>query len=175
MLRIRTLDERMLARQRQGKVGFYGTIPGRSDADRDRVRDQEEDWIFPRCARARSCSRGFPLVMWLAQVYGTPPTCSQGRQHAEPHERARVTGGVVRRDRPQSPQAVGAAFAAKLKKDPIVVVASMGDGATSEPDFHAGMNSPGVWQVPGVLVCQNNHWSISVPTSRQTGVRRRSR
>src|ERR1700675_1340922 len=47
----------------------------------------------------------------------------------------------------------------------------MGDGATSEGDFHAAMNFAGVWRVPCVLVCQNNHWSISVPAERQTASR----
>ncbi len=44
----------------------------------------------------------------------------------------------------------------------------MGDGATSEPDFHAGMNFAAVYKAPCVLICQNNHWAISVPTARQT-------
>ncbi len=44
----------------------------------------------------------------------------------------------------------------------------MGDGATSQPDFHNAMNFAGVFRVPCVMICQNNHWSISVPTSRQT-------
>jgi pyruvate dehydrogenase E1 component alpha subunit/2-oxoisovalerate dehydrogenase E1 component alpha subunit len=30
------------------------------------------------------------------------------------------------------------------------------------------MNFAGVYKVPCVLICQNNHWAISVPTSRQT-------
>jgi pyruvate dehydrogenase E1 component alpha subunit/2-oxoisovalerate dehydrogenase E1 component alpha subunit len=69
---------------------------------------------------------------------------------------------------PQIPQAVGAAWAAKLKKDPIVTVGFMGDGATSEPDFHNAMNFAGVFKVPCVMICQNNHWAISVPTAKQT-------
>jgi pyruvate dehydrogenase E1 component alpha subunit/2-oxoisovalerate dehydrogenase E1 component alpha subunit len=44
----------------------------------------------------------------------------------------------------------------------------MGDGATSEPDFHNAMNFAGVFRVPCVMICQNNHWAISVPASRQT-------
>jgi pyruvate dehydrogenase E1 component alpha subunit/2-oxoisovalerate dehydrogenase E1 component alpha subunit len=44
----------------------------------------------------------------------------------------------------------------------------MGDGATSQGDFHSAMNFAAVFKTPCVLVCQNNHWSISVPVSRQT-------
>jgi pyruvate dehydrogenase E1 component alpha subunit/2-oxoisovalerate dehydrogenase E1 component alpha subunit len=72
---------------------------------------------------------------------------------------------------PQIPQAVGAAWAAKLKKEPTVAVAFMGDGATSSNDFHTGLNFAGVFRVPAVLICQNNHWSISMPTKQQTGSR----
>ena len=43
-----------------------------------------------------------------------------------------------------------------------------GDGATSEGDFHEGLNFAGIYQAPVVFVCQNNHWAISVPRSKQT-------
>jgi pyruvate dehydrogenase E1 component alpha subunit len=43
-----------------------------------------------------------------------------------------------------------------------------GDGATSEGDFHEGMNFAGVYQLPVIFVCQNNQWAISVPRSKQT-------
>jgi TPP-dependent pyruvate/acetoin dehydrogenase alpha subunit len=68
----------------------------------------------------------------------------------------------------QLPQAVGAAYAARLKKDDCVVFGYMGDGATSEHDFHCALNFAGVLKVPVVFVCQNNQWAISVPFERQT-------
>ncbi len=43
-----------------------------------------------------------------------------------------------------------------------------GDGATSEGDFHEGLNFAGVFDVPVVFVCQNNQWAISVPRDEQT-------
>ena len=49
-----------------------------------------------------------------------------------------------------------------------MVMAYLGDGATSEADFHAAMNFAGVFKAPVVFVCQNNHWSISIPTDKQT-------
>lgn len=48
------------------------------------------------------------------------------------------------------------------------MLAFLGDGATSHPDFHAAMNFAGVWKAPVVFVCQNNHYAISVPVTRQT-------
>src|SRR5262249_8666547 len=49
-----------------------------------------------------------------------------------------------------------------------VAIGFCGDGATSQADFHNAMNFAGVFKTPSVIVCQNNHWSISVPTERQT-------
>jgi pyruvate dehydrogenase E1 component alpha subunit/2-oxoisovalerate dehydrogenase E1 component alpha subunit len=69
---------------------------------------------------------------------------------------------------PQITQAVGAAMAMRRAKDGAVSIGFMGDGATSQPDFHTSMMFAARDKAPCVLVCQNNHWSISVPTSRQT-------
>jgi len=68
----------------------------------------------------------------------------------------------------QIPHAVGVALAAKLRGDPIVTMTYFGDGATSENDFHAGMNFAGVFKTPTIFFCQNNHWAISLPVNRQT-------
>jgi TPP-dependent pyruvate/acetoin dehydrogenase alpha subunit len=65
---------------------------------------------------------------------------------------------------------VGAAWSAKLRGEPSVVVAYFGDGATSTGDFHAGLNFAAVFQLPTVFVCKNNGWAISLPVSRQTRV-----
>ena len=47
-------------------------------------------------------------------------------------------------------------------------MAFLGDGATSSADFHVALNFAGVFKVPVVFVCQNNHWSISLRTDQQT-------
>ncbi len=62
----------------------------------------------------------------------------------------------------------GIAWAFKLRKEPRVVLTTFGDGATSEGDFHAGMNFAAVFKVPCVFTCYNNQYAISVPRSRQT-------
>jgi pyruvate dehydrogenase E1 component alpha subunit/2-oxoisovalerate dehydrogenase E1 component alpha subunit len=113
--------------------------------------------------------RGFPLEKYLAQVFGNELDVHKGRNMPS-HMAAREVNQVSWSSciGPQIPQAVGAAWAAKLRGDRVVTVGFMGDGATSQPDFHNAMNFAAVFQTPCVLVCQNNHWSISVPTSRQT-------
>ena len=56
----------------------------------------------------------------------------------------------------------------KRRKDDCVAIGFLGDGATSQPDFHAAMTFAAIEKPPVVIVCQNNHWSISVPTEKQT-------
>jgi len=68
----------------------------------------------------------------------------------------------------QIPQAVGAGIAVKARKLGAAVVATFGDGATSEGDFHEGLNYAGVYRTPNVFVCFNNQYAISVPRSHQT-------
>ena len=49
-----------------------------------------------------------------------------------------------------------------------VAMAFFGDGATSEGDFHEGLNFASVFQTPAIFVCQNNQWAISIPRAKQT-------
>ncbi|RRJ28142.1 thiamine pyrophosphate-dependent enzyme, partial [Halocatena pleomorpha] len=69
----------------------------------------------------------------------------------------------------QIPHAVGVAWGCTLQNDDdTAVLCHLGDGATSEGDFHEGLNFAGVFDVPVVFVCNNNQWAISVPRERQT-------
>lgn len=171
MLRIRLIDEKMLGKQRQGKVGFYGTITGQEAVPiATGLAVAEQDWVFPALREgAIMLVRGFPLSLWLAQVYGNEADVLKGRQMPS-HMSGRSVNQVSWSSciGPQVPQAVGVAMAAKYRKEPVVALGFLGDGATSEPDFHTAMNFAAVYKAPAVIVCQNNHWSISVPTSQQT-------
>jgi pyruvate dehydrogenase E1 component alpha subunit/2-oxoisovalerate dehydrogenase E1 component alpha subunit len=113
--------------------------------------------------------RGFPLVPYIAQVFGNSGDLSKGRQMPS-HQAGKRVNQVSWSSciGTQLPQAVGAAWAAKLKGDDTVVMAFLGDGATSSSDFHVAMNFAGVFRAPVVFLCQNNHWSISMPIERQT-------
>lgn len=62
------------------------------------------------------------------------------------------------------PIAAGMALANKLRKNGRVTVVYFGDGATCEGAFFETLNMATLWQVPLVLVCENNGYAISVPT-----------
>jgi TPP-dependent pyruvate/acetoin dehydrogenase alpha subunit len=56
----------------------------------------------------------------------------------------------------------------EYRKKNTVVLTFCGDGATSEGDFHEGLNFAGVLNTPTIFLCQNNHWAISLPRAKQT-------
>lgn len=171
MRRLRVLDERMLVIQRQGRIGFYGEVKGQEATPiATGFALEREDWVFPALREgAVMLVRGFPLERYVAQCFGNACDVLKGRQMPS-HYSGREVNQVAWSSciGPQIPQAVGAAWAMKLQKRPHVAVGFMGDGATSQPDFHNAMNFAAVYKVPAVLVCQNNHWSISVPSKKQT-------
>jgi 2-oxoisovalerate dehydrogenase E1 component alpha subunit len=70
----------------------------------------------------------------------------------------------------QLPHAAGIAYAVKYRNEDAVVGCWFGDGATSEGDWHEGMNFAGIHKLPVVFVCENNHYAISVPQSKQMAV-----
>jgi pyruvate dehydrogenase E1 component alpha subunit/2-oxoisovalerate dehydrogenase E1 component alpha subunit len=117
--------------------------------------------------------RGFPLVAYVAQVLGNSGDVMKARQmpshHASPDVRQVSWSSCIAN---QLLQAVGLARAVRLRKEPDVVVGFVGDGGTSEGDFHVAMSLAGAWRPPLVLVCQNNQWAISVPLEKQTLVTR---
>jgi pyruvate dehydrogenase E1 component alpha subunit/2-oxoisovalerate dehydrogenase E1 component alpha subunit len=171
MKRLRLLDARMILLQRQGRVGFYGACTGQEATPiAAALAIEPNDWVFQALRESvMMLVRGFPLTQYLAQVFGNSGDILKGRQMPS-HMSGRSVNQVSWSSclGPQLPQAVGAAWAAKIRGDRTVVLGFIGDGATSEPDFHAAMNFASVFKTPCVLVCQNNHWAISVPSSRQT-------
>jgi pyruvate dehydrogenase E1 component alpha subunit/2-oxoisovalerate dehydrogenase E1 component alpha subunit len=171
MARIRVVDERMATLQRAGRVGFYGVCTGQEAACIGSAAAlRPSDWVFPALREgAAMLLRGFPLVTYLAQCFGNAGDVAKGRQMPS-HQAGRAVNQVSWSSciGNQLPQAVGAAWAAKLKREDTVVLAYLGDGATSTGDFHTALNFAAVARVPVVFVCQNNQWSISVPFRAQT-------
>lgn len=174
MMTIRLLDERMMILQRQGRIGFYGACTGQEVPPiATAAAIEPTDWIFPALREgAAMLYRGFDLETYVCQVFGNRGDVLRGRQMPSHYADRRVS--VVSWSSciaTQLPQAVGAAWAAKIRGDRTITVGFMGDGATSEADFHYALNFAGVYRVPCILICQNNHWSISVPTAQQTRAR----
>lgn len=167
----RLLDERMMRLQRQGRIGFYGTASGEEAAVVGSAAAlHPEDWVFPALRQgAAALMRGMPLEVFVAQCIGNALDVAKGRQMPV-HYAYRAANFVSWSSciATQLPHAVGMAYAARLKGDAAIAMAYMGDGATSEGDFHVALNFAGVYKTPVVFFCQNNQWAISVPLKQQT-------
>jgi pyruvate dehydrogenase E1 component alpha subunit len=171
MVLSREMDERMVQLQRQGRIAFYigaigeeatvlGTVAGMED----------QDWLFPSYREhAGALYRGMPLVTFVCDLLGNGGDRMLG--HQMPCHEAWAAGRFVSISAPiatQVPQAVGAAWAARIRGDDMVSLTWFGEGATSASDFHTGANFAGVHKVPVIMACRNNGWAISVPRELQT-------
>jgi len=157
----RRFDERAVSLQRQGRMGTYPPMSGQEGAQIGSIHAlDEEDWLFPSYREhAAMYHKGIDLTQALLYWMG--------------HEEGNVRDGenvfsVAVPIATQIPHATGAAWAAKLEDEREAVLCYFGDGATSEGDFHEGLNFAGVFDVPAVFFCNNNQWAISVPRERQT-------
>jgi pyruvate dehydrogenase E1 component alpha subunit len=173
MLRIRLLDQRLLTMQRQGRIGFYAEARGQeATVIAPCAALDPGDWIVPSHREGGAALyRGLPLRSYVAQVFGNANDIGKGRQMpvhpATPRElRVLPISSCVAT---QLPQATGIAWAARIKGDKTVVLAYLGEGATSAEDFHTGVNFAAVFKAPVVFVCVNNGWAVSTPAAAQSG------
>jgi 2-oxoisovalerate dehydrogenase E1 component len=162
MVLARTLDRRMLALQRQGRIGTYAMLEGQEAVQVGSALALEpHDFVFPSYREhGVQVTRGLPMEVLLAYWKGLPNAAWDIEKYR--------TGIVTVPIASQVPHAVGYSYMTKLRGEDVVTVAYFGDGATSEGDFHAGLNFAGVWKTPTVFLCANNLYAISVPYEKQT-------
>jgi pyruvate dehydrogenase E1 component alpha subunit len=172
MLTIRVMDQRLMALQRQGRVGFYGEALGQEAAVVGSAAALEpQDWLVPALREAGAgIYRGMSMASYVAQIFGNAADVTKGRQlPCHPCDKEHHYVVMSSCVGSQIPHAVGIAMGMKLSGvRGAICMGYMGDGATSEADFHVAMNFAGVTRAPVVLVCQNNQWAISTPGSVQT-------
>jgi len=170
----RQLDERMLTLQRQGRIGFYLTSTGEEATHvASAYAMKKSDWIFPAYREpGAALLRGFDLHKYVCQLFGNADDTVKGRQMPN-HFSAREIGfvSISSPTGTQIPQAVGAAWAAKIKGDDMVALTFFGEGTTSQGDFHTSLNFAGVFKIPVIFFCRNNQYAISVPSKIQTAAK----
>lgn len=158
----RSFDERLLSLQRQGRIGTFPPISGQEAAHLGAAAVlRPGDWFVPAFREtAAEIWRGRSLESVILYYNGF----NEGVEIPEDSNDLPISIPVGS----QILHAVGLAWAAKYRQTDDVAMAFFGDGATSEGDFHEGLNFASVFQVPAIFVCQNNHWAISLPRSKQT-------
>ncbi|CAI48371.1 2-oxo-3-methylvalerate dehydrogenase E1 component alpha subunit [Natronomonas pharaonis DSM 2160] len=157
----RHFDERAVSLQRQGRMGTFPPMSGQEAAQvGSALALDADDWVFPSyrehaAAYVRGIDLDQTLQYWMGDERGSQTAAANVFPVAVP-----IATQVL--------HATGVAWAADLKGDDIVSLCYFGDGATSEGDFHEGLNFAGVFDLPAVFFCNNNQWAISVPREQQS-------
>jgi 2-oxoisovalerate dehydrogenase E1 component len=162
MVRTRVFDRRATSAQRQGRLGTYAIAEGHEAiqvGSAYALRDQ--DFVYPGYREhGVHIAKGMPYETLLSYWRGLPnatwdPTGMKQMVITVP------IGSHL-------PHAVGHAYAERLKGNDVVTATYIGDGGTSENDFHSALNFAGVWKTPTVFIVSNNFYAISVPYEKQT-------
>lgn len=164
LVMIRQFDKKAVALQRTGQIGTYASSLGQEAISVGIGYAMANNDVLASYYRDHGAQylRGVKLHQ-LLQYWGGD-------------ERGNIYTGNAKEDLPncvpiatQMTHAAGIASAFKIRGERRAVVATCGEGATSRGDFYEAMNVSGVWQLPMVMVVNNNHWAISVPRDLQTG------
>lgn len=170
MLKTRYVDDRMITLQRQGVITFAMSALGEeacSVASAAALKPQ--DWMYPQYREAGIMFwRGFSIEQYVHHMFGDALDLILGRQM--PNHFGSRELNVVTVSSPigtKLPHAAGAAYAMKMQKEDEVAICYFGEGATSEGDFHVGLNFAAVRKAPCIFFCRNNGYAISTPIKSQ--------
>ncbi|MFJ4206086.1 thiamine pyrophosphate-dependent dehydrogenase E1 component subunit alpha [Streptomyces sviceus] len=158
----RRFDAQATTLARQGRLAVHPSSLGQEACQIGAALAlRPSDWLFPTY---RDCtalvSRDIDPVEALTLLRGdghcgydpvshrTAPQCTPLATHAA--------------------HATGLAHGERLKGTDTVALALVGDGATSEGDFHEALGLAGVLRAPVVFLVQNNRYAISVPFAAQS-------
>lgn len=158
----RRFDAQATALTKQGRLAVYPSSRGQEACQVGSVLALEDgDWFFPTYRESVALvTRGIDPVEVLSLLRGDAHCGYDPRRH---HVAPQCTPLAT-----QTVHAAGLAYAERRKGTGRVALACVGDGATSEGDFHEALNFAAVFKAPVVFLVQNNQYAISVPLERQT-------
>jgi 2-oxoisovalerate dehydrogenase E1 component alpha subunit len=186
MLLSRRLDERAWVLHRQGKIAFHISGMGHEALQIGAAFaiNRGVDYVHPYYRDlALVLALGVTPRDFMISLFGKIGELSSDARQMPSHWSARKfnllsSSSVVAT---QVPQAAGLAFAIKYKlsqgliapddkSQPRVVITCLGEGSTSQGEWHEGMNWAGVHRLPFICIVQNNNYAISVPLDQQMAV-----
>lgn len=160
----RAYDDRMYRAQRQGKTSFYMKCTGEEAVSvASAFALAGDDMVFPSYRQQGILiARGCPLVDMINQVLSNRADRLKGRQmpvmySARDYGFFTISGNLAT----QFPQAVGWAMASAIKGDTRIAATWLGEGSSSEGDFHSGLTFAAVYNAPVIFNVVNNQWAIS--------------
>lgn len=170
MSKTRLFDERMITLQRQGVISFALSSLGEEACSvASAAALDADDWLYPQYRESGALFwRGFTIEQYVHHMFGDACDLILGRQM--PNHFGSRKLNIVHVSSPigtKIPHAAGCAYAMKVQKEKQVALCYFGEGASSEGDFHAGLNFASVYKVPAIFFCRNNGYAISTPVRRQ--------
>ena len=157
MLMTRLLDEQALRYQRQGRIGTFGPNIGQEAAQvGSALALKEADWFIPSFRElGAALVRGLTPKNYLLYLMGFEE--SNKDLKGTPNLATAIPVAT------QCTHAAGIAWGIKLDRKKNAAIVYFGDGATSEGNFHEGINFCGAMKLPAAFFCQNNKRAISTP------------
>ncbi|MEC7839694.1 MAG: thiamine pyrophosphate-dependent enzyme [Chlamydiota bacterium] len=170
MVTTRHFDERMITLQRQGTISFcLSSFGEEACAVASAAALSPEDWMYPQYREAGVMFwRGYSMEDFVNHMFCNAKDNILGRQM--PNHFGSKELNVVQVSSPigtKIPHCAGCAYAMKIQKEKKVAICYFGEGATSEGDFHAGLNFAAVRKAPAIFFCRNNGYAISTPANEQ--------
>lgn len=170
MLRPRLIEEKMLSMLRQGRISkWFSGIGQEAVAVGAALAMHSDEYILPMHRNLGTfTARGVPMAKLFSQFQGHLSGFTKGRDrsfHFGTQDYKLV--GMISHLGPQLGVADGIALAHKLRKEQKCALVFTGDGATSEGDFHESVNTAAVWDLPVIIVIENNGYGLSTPSSEQ--------
>lgn len=165
MVYTRVLDQRSIALNRQGRLGFYAPTAGQEASQiASHFALEKQDFILPGY-------RDVPQLIWHGLPLYQAFLFANGHYHGNqmPEGVNALSPQII--IGAQYVQATGVALGMKLRGKDAVAVTYTGDGGTSQGDFYEGINFAGAYNVPGIYFIQNNFFAISVPVEKQTAAK----
>jgi 2-oxoisovalerate dehydrogenase E1 component alpha subunit len=172
MCMAKALDDRMHILVKQGRAPFVGSSRGHEGIQvASTAALGPDDWLVPHYrGLANSIVRGLTMKEWMLAVFAKaadPLSAGRNIPGGCYSYRALKIAPVSQVVASWIPKASGIAYAANLRGEGSVTLCTFGDGATSQGDFHEGVNFAAVHRLPVVFVCENNSYAISVPIRLQ--------
>lgn len=158
----RIIDTKTLQYQRQGRILTYAPNLGQEAAQVGSIAaSRQSDWVGSAFRELGAwLYRGAPLYNIFLYWYGN----ESGMKMPETVRILPVAIPIAS----QFQHATGLAYASKYKGEDDVALAYVGDGGTSQGDFHEALNFAAVMNTPNVFIIQNNQFAISTRRNIQT-------
>ena len=172
MLLQRQLDNRGFQLNRQGKVPFALGSEGHEalQAGAAMAFNRGSDILAPYYRDLGLClGIGLSSYEIMLSIFARAADHNGGRQFPN-HYSSKAVGLMSFSSilAAHLPHAVGAAYAMKYREEKgRAVLATCGDGTTSEGEWHESMNFAAVHKLPFVMLVENNEWAISTPLDKQ--------